>query len=162
MSTSDSPIVAIDSMVLVWGIREDGDWEQIERAKWLFLELEEQGAQVLLPSVALAEYLTPVDVDKQGEVISTLNTRFIIPPFDVKCAALASRLFRQGKSRVKKGAKDSRRSLRADTLIIATAAVHGARVFYSNDKRCRKLVSDCVPRLEAKDLPTMAPNLFAQ
>ncbi|MBI4579501.1 MAG: hypothetical protein HY718_07360 [Planctomycetes bacterium] len=95
---ASDPIVAIDFMILVWGIRKTGTREQLQRARWLFQKLEEEEAQVILSSVALAEYLTPVPPDEHRDVIAALTKRFIVPPFDVRCASLAASLFAEGKN----------------------------------------------------------------
>ena len=115
---------------------------------------------MILPSVALAEYLTPIDLVHHKEVIAALTKRFIVPPFDVRCASLAASLFAQGKDLRLRGKGDVRKTLRADSLIIATAVVHGARTLYTGDGDCRKLAAK-VPRLEVKDLPDIPPDLFA-
>jgi hypothetical protein len=120
-------------MTLVWGYRSQGTPNQKQRAKWLFEELGEDEAQIVLPSVALSEYLTPVDPKKHRDVIARLNERFIIASFDVTCAGLAASLFSQGKPIRKTRVPETRKILRADCLIIASAAMFGAREFYSGD-----------------------------
>ena len=85
-------------MTLIWGIRCEGTDEEKQRADWLFRELEEDAAEIVIPSVALAEYLVHVDPQRHQETIAPLDERFRIQPFDVKCAALAARLFLQGRS----------------------------------------------------------------
>ncbi|MBN2563934.1 MAG: type II toxin-antitoxin system VapC family toxin [Phycisphaerae bacterium] len=130
-----------------------------KRAKWLFESLEDEGSQIVVPAVALSEYLTKVDRNQQKGVVASLGTRFIIAPFDVKCAALAAFLFSEGQGVVKKGQKGSRAMLRADSLIIATAVCHGVSIFYSGDKDCRKLAKR-VPQLTVLDLPTVPLSLF--
>jgi hypothetical protein len=54
-------------MTLVWGIRKDGPKEKLQRAQWLFRELEDARAQIVLPAIALAEYLTPIPADRHGD-----------------------------------------------------------------------------------------------
>lgn len=157
--TANARLVAIDSQILVWGIRNQGTKEQKSRAKWLFQSLEDEDSQIIVPAVALSEYLTKVGQGHQKDVIASLATRFIIAPFDVKCVALAATLFSEGQGIVTKGRKGNRSMLRADSLIIATAACQGASAFYSGDANCRKL-AERVPRLEVFDLPSIAPSLF--
>lgn len=159
-SSSLGQIVAVDTMILVWGIRKAGDEDQIKHAAWLFQELDDTNAQVIVPSVALAEYLVPFDPKKHADVVAPLAKRFIIAPFDVKCAALAARLFVEGKEDREMSVENARNLLKADSLIIATAAVNGARLFYSEDEQCRKLAERA--NLTAKALPTIAPDLFSQ
>ena len=159
-SKRSARLVAIDSQILVWGIRKEGNEEQKKRTGWLFQELDESKAQVIVPAVALSEYLTKVQPNEQRDVIATLAARFIIAPFDVECAALAAQLFSQGRGIVKGKTRGGRSTLRADALIIATAAVHGAEAFYSGDAICRKMAS-LVPRLEVLDVPKQPPDLFS-
>ena len=122
----DGRLVAIDTMVLVWGIRKEGGEEQKKRAKWLFDRLHDEKAQILVPSVAVCEYVTPVEPEKRNEVIAALSSRFIIPPFDVRCAALAAQLFKDGKSTRKMDSPGARKCLRSDAFIITTAPVRAA------------------------------------
>ena len=50
MSKSKVPyIVGIDTQTLVWAVRQEGTANELERAKWLFEELEVANAQVLYP-----------------------------------------------------------------------------------------------------------------
>lgn len=159
-SANIGQIVAVDTMILIWGVRKDGDANQRKHAAWLFKGLEDANAQIIVPSVALAEYLVLVDPQKHADAVAPLAKRFIIAPFDVKCAALAARLFVEGKQDREMSVQSARNLLKADSLIIATAAVHGARTFYSDDGRCRKLAERA--NLSAEALPTIAPDLFSQ
>src|SRR5207247_2316967 len=136
---AEQPLYAIDSMVLVWAVRRQGTAEQIKRARWLFEQFEQENAQVIVPSVAVAEYLSPADPKDHAGIVAAITARFVVPPFDVRCAALAAALFNTGQTGRPKGEVNARKALRADSLIIATASTHGARVFYSGDSRCRKL-----------------------
>ena len=160
-SESASALVAVDTMVLVWGIRKEGTDRQRKRAKWLFEQLEEDNAQIIIPSVALSEYLTAVEPQHHADVIARLTNRFLVHPFDLRCASVAASLFRKGKAQLSlRSRKGARAYLRADCLIIATAAIYGAKIFYSGDKNCRKLASNAT-KLTVRDLPTVAPTLFS-
>src|SRR5437773_2484919 len=107
-------------MVLVWGIRKVGPQDILERARLLFYQLEKDDRQIMVPSIVVSEYLTHVDGQYHGETIELLRKKFFIPPFDVQAASLAAHLFQLGQSgRGNKGAPDSRKCLRADSLIIA-------------------------------------------
>lgn len=161
MTSSSGHIVAIDTMILIWGIRRQGKAKQIKRADWLFGSFEENGTQVIVPTVSLAEYLIPSDPMKHNDIVAPLAKRFILAPFDARCAPLAARLFAHGKEERKMGVENARNLLRSDSLIIATAAVHGATTFYSDDALCRNLAKR-VPRLLVEGLPTIAPDLFSQ
>jgi predicted nucleic acid-binding protein len=148
-------------MTLVWGVRGVGDAAQCKRARWLFEELEHDECQVVLPAVALSEYLTPIPADRHDEVTAALSTRFQICPFDVRCAAVAARLWTEGRRVRAKGVPDGRKTLRADCLIVATAHCHQAEEFYSSDAQCRKL-AERLGRWAVRDLPEIPPSLFEQ
>lgn len=165
MSAKDTPrIVAVDTMILVWGIREARLPERDQstphkQAKWLFQGLDSEQSQVIIPAVALAEYLTPIHEKDHAENVATLSKRFLIQPFDVNCASLAARLFQVGKSVRPMKSPAARKCLRADCLIVATAHVHGATAFYSADGDCRKLAQK-LSGWTVQGLPDIAPSLF--
>jgi len=81
----------------------------------------------------------------------------VIIPFDVKCASLAANLFSIGKELRQGGIPGGRACLRADTLIIASAKMYGAKVFYSDDDDCVKLAGQV---MTAKKLPDQPNTLF--
>jgi predicted nucleic acid-binding protein len=154
-----SNIVAIDSQTLIWGVRKEGNAEQLQRAQWLFEELSNiRNCQVLISSIVIAEYLVPADKKAHPAIIESINQRFLVKPFDVQCSSLAADLFRRGKPMRPNGVPMGREVLRADTLIIATAKVHRAQIFYSGDVDCRALAGTI---MEARDLPLNSPNLFS-
>lgn len=152
-------IVAIDSMTLVWGVSKKGDPDGIKHAKYLFMQLNEEKAQIVIPSVVVAEYITPCSSRREREeVVAALGERFIIAPFDAKDAIEAADLWNCGKRKRERKRPGARVRLRADTLIIATAHNHGAQVFYTDDQDCFTMASRI---MQAKHLPTIPPNLFA-
>lgn len=123
------PIVAIDSNTLMWGIRRQGPPEQLDRARWLFESFDREKTRVILSAVALSEYLTVYDPAQHASIVTALNERFVIMPFDVRCASLAATLFMDGKPLRDLSIPGARAALRADTLIIATASINGATTF---------------------------------
>src|SRR5215212_2973238 len=90
------PIVSVDSMPLVWGLRKQGPAEQCARAQWLFDQFTKRTTQIILATVVLAEYLTVIDKANHPGVIAELKNRFLIMPFDDKCASTAAALFKTG------------------------------------------------------------------
>src|SRR5688500_7527871 len=108
MSIAIDPIVAVDAMVLVCGLRDDGPAEKCKKAQWLFRQFTARKTQVILPSVALAEYLTNVQAADQPNVIAELKERFLIMPFDETCAVWATELFRHGLKMRTKGVEGGR------------------------------------------------------
>ncbi len=154
------PIVAaIDTEALIWGVRQKGQRDKLERGKWLFEELEDINARIIVPAVVVAEYLVRVDLLRREAVITELSRRFIIPSFDVKCAAIAAGLYKFGDAQRPRGAADRRKCLKADCLIIPTAHSHKAQRFYSHDKDCRKL-AQTLSGWDVRDLPESPSSLF--
>ena len=152
-------IVSLDSMTLVWGIRKKGQPDKVKHARYLFELLEKEEAQIIIPSVVIAEFVIPFKTRKEREdVIARMRDRFLIASFDARDAILAAELWVAGKSGRQMKKDDARVCLRADSLIIATAYNHGARVFYTDDGDCFNMASKV---MEAKRLPTIPPDLFA-
>lgn len=162
------PLVAIDSNALVFGVlllsasgTHKHDADLVQRAKWLFEKLDREEAQIIVPAIVVAEYLSHVEQRRHAEMIELMRARFVLPSFDVKSASLAAELFNHGQaSRANKGSPNGRKVLRADSLIVATAKTQGARVFYSHDENCRAMAERA--KMDAFDLPTMPEELFEQ
>jgi predicted nucleic acid-binding protein len=151
-------VVAIDTMTLVWGIRRKGPEEKIKHAGYLFKELEQEEAQIIVPSVVVMEFITPMrSSEERANVIAALSERFLIEPFDVRDAALAADLWNYGKAKREMKKEGSRACLRADAIIVATAMNHGATEFYTEDDDCFNMANKV---MTAKRLPVIAPNLF--
>lgn len=151
-------IVAVDTMTLIWGIRHDGPDTQCKRARWLFRKLDDEGAQVVIPSVSLSEYLVPLDPAKRSAVATQMSERFIVAPFDLPSSVLAATLFVEERGARKGNEPNARKVLRADCLIVATAKVHGATRFFSEDKECRSIANRA--GLEGRALPDAPEYLF--
>lgn len=155
--TKEKPVVAIDSMTLVWGIRQVGSPEQLRRAKYLFDLLDDQGAQIIVPSVVVSEFLVCIEPERHAAIIATISSRFLIAPFDARCASLAATMFVAGKGGINKGQPNARICLKADCLVVATAVCHGAKRFYSGDQECRDRAAKYI---EVRDLPMTSELLF--
>jgi len=153
-----SKLVAIDTQILIWGVRGQGEEWQREQAQWLFEELDENNAQVVVPSIVVAEYLTHVADTHRGSVLAALSDRFIIAPFDAECVVEAARLYELGDTMRPRGKEGSRHVLRADANIIATARCKQAAILYTADEKCRKLASKV---MNARGLPDQPPTLFS-
>jgi predicted nucleic acid-binding protein len=152
-------LIAIESQVLVWGVRKVGPSQQLQRAKWLIDQLEAEDAQIIVPSIVLSEYLCEIPAADHPATIAAFTKRFLVMPFDVLCTSVAAELFEHGKAGRPKGIPGSRKVLRADAMIIATAARHGAKVFYSHDRDCRSLAKK-ITTWEVRDLPDQPNHLF--
>ena len=150
-------VVAVDTNILVWGVRRKGPPEKIEYAGYLFKELEQEGAQIVIPSIVVCEYINIVSPSDRGKVVAAINERFRIEPFDIKDVVTAAELWDFGKAGRKMQQPNARAVLRADALIIATAKNHGATEFYTEDNDLFTMANKI---MTAKRLPTMPPTLF--
>lgn len=154
------PIVALDSNILMWGIRKKGDPNKVRYARYLFQGLQEENAQIILPSVAVAEFLIPFKLSKEREaVIAEMRKRFIIAPFDARAAAISVELWHDGKKSREKKQPGARAYLRADSMIVATAYSHGAQVFYTDDVDCANMARKRIPQV--RGLPRIGQHLWA-
>jgi hypothetical protein len=157
--------VALDTMFLIWALRKDPrkeklsehDAEMLRRSRILLRDLDEKKQIVILPAVAAAELLCPIDPKEHGKFIAVLTQRFFCPPFDIRAASLAAELWQYHRG-LPSTEQTSRTVLKADVLIISSAKVGGASTFYSHDAKCRKLATHA--GLKARDLPTHSENLF--
>lgn len=157
--------VCLDNNILIWGIRgiaSLGQESMIGRAKVLLKELDDENAEVLIPAVVVAEFLTGVPKDQHVELLNVLNRRFQVPPFDVRAAAVAAALSRDFAER-KPPLRESIQAevpgilsvkIKADVQILATAIARRADVLYTHD---RSLIKMATGLLEVRELPPLPP-----
>jgi predicted nucleic acid-binding protein len=120
------------------------------RSKILLFSLAESKATVFLPTVAIAELLVPVPESQKGVLIAQLGERFVIPPFDLRAAAIASDLEAKYRNLSQAPRYEQRNVLKADAMIIASAKAAGAVEFFTSDQRCRTMANLV---MDGKDLP---------
>jgi hypothetical protein len=159
MAIQFPPIVAVDSMTLVWGLRNIGSEDQCRNAGWLLDQFTRRKTQVILPSVALSEYLTAFDPAQHEAVRETLGKRFLFRDFTDDCAPLAAKLFRSGSKMRVKNDPGGRAVLRADCLIVATAHISGAACLFSNDSGVLAL-ADTITKGFGQDIPEPPKDMF--
>lgn len=164
-----------DSQVLMWAFpwamrpdkkksRGSQDVPQMRlRAKILMRLLEERGIQLCVPSVVVSELLAGIDPRKYASILAEFEDRFFCPPFDIKASALAATLwqFERGlPGTPNKGLPAAERTERpifkSDILIVASARIAGASLFYSHDGKCRRLAEQA--GMAAADLPHSSGN----
>lgn len=152
-------VVAIDSQVLAWYVQDPSVNVdvRVRRARWLIDGLVRDRAQILLPSVALSEFLYPVDDVDRRAMWATVADIFQIAPHDAHAAEIGAKLSVLALARPRKEPGD-RQVAKADAQIVASAKAAGATVFYSNDPGCRELAAQV--GMEAIDLPDIAPTIF--
>jgi len=152
---------AFDTMTVIYELAEGHADPAIQelhrRARILSAALTEQKATIILPTVVVSELLTGIEPANHGQFLATLQARFLIPPLDLRAAALAAQLWIEHR-KLPPDQKLERRVLKADVLVVASAKVAGATVFYSHDTKARTLAN--LAKMEARDLPTHSEKLF--
>jgi predicted nucleic acid-binding protein len=157
--------VGVDAMVNHLGTEKDSPQGQEEHAPKCHRNAAEspdsardargRKETVVVPSVAVAEVLLGVDEDEHGHFIAELQTRFFLPPFDLRATVIAAKLW-QAHRELPKEDQIERKYLKADVMILATAKVAGATRFYSHERKLRKLADEL--GMEGRDLPLHSEN----
>lgn len=159
--------VSMDTMTLIWGMQGYGaksgnplqpDLREMQyRARVLLELLTEAKEEIALASVAVSEFLVGVPPDRHKDFLAEIDKQFRVHPFDLPACALAANLWIQHKQLPKTGQVD-RQCLKSDVLIVATAKMAGAAVFYSHDAKCRKLAD--LAGMKGEPLPARHPQMF--
>jgi predicted nucleic acid-binding protein len=157
--------VCLDNHILIWGIRgvaTSGQEGMIQRALDLLGDLEENDADILIPSVVASEFLAGVAKTQHTELLRVLNLRFQLPPFDVRSAAMAAEIWRDAaelnpnlREQIRENFPGTERAkIKADIQIVATALVHRADILYTHDGVLRSIATG---RIDVRELPPPRP-----
>jgi predicted nucleic acid-binding protein len=155
--------VALDTMTLIWGLQRGGNPSQSDlhemqfRATVLIEALQQAKDKIIIPCVAVAELLVGVDPADHANFIAVIQKNFFCPPFDIRASELAAKLHLEHK-KLPVEDRQSRKTLKSDAMIVATAKAAGASAFYSHDPKCRKMAS--LLGIVPKELPTRHPDMF--
>jgi len=131
------------------------DNELVISSKILLTKLTREKATVVLPTICVSEMLVPVEHDRHGTLLMQLQSLFLCYPFDIRASSIAAELFKQHRAMNEAERYRDRILLKADVMIVATAASAGATDFYSNDIGCRRLAGFVS---NAHELPANDPN----
>lgn len=158
--------VCLDNNILIWGVRgvaTSGQEEMIQRAQAFFEDLDASDADILIPTVVVAEFLAGVPKQQHLGLLDVLHRRFQVVPFDVRTAAIAAELWRDAAERnphLKDQIRDAfpgieRAKIKADLMILATALARGADVLYTHDGPLKMAAGG---RIEVRELPPPRPR----
>jgi predicted nucleic acid-binding protein len=153
------PIVAIDTNILAWYVQDPATNTdpRVERAQWLIADLREAGAHIIVPSIALSEFLHPIPTEDRSAAWKAVSQLFHIAPHDARAAEIGADLASRSLAAQRRRPGD-RHVQKADAQIVASAKAAGAQVFFSNDAECRALAA--AAGMRALDLPAMPSTLF--
>ncbi len=131
-------MIAIDTGVLIWGIRghvQEGREDMVSRARDLIADHKERRIPVMVPSIVLAEYLSDFDSASQEKQRIAVAQSYFVAPFDNEAAWIAGELYDKEKVRVIREGGTPKQCIHADLKIIATAIAHGATAIYTDNTK---------------------------
>jgi predicted nucleic acid-binding protein len=130
--------ICFDTGPMIWGVRGDADEgreDMIERSRVYIQHLQEHGYAIMVPPPVISEYLGG-STKTQFDEARILRRGFMIPVFDTEVAVMAARLFNRDKfEEIKNETGTSKRCLKIDCLIIATAIVNNAERIITDNLR---------------------------
>ena len=94
------------------------------RSRVLIRDLEDKGEKIIIPAVAVAELITPLEPHSARTVHSGSHGPIFLPTIRPRAAAMAAQLW-QWHRRLPEQDQTQRSVLKADVLIIAVAKVAG-------------------------------------
>lgn len=78
-------MIAVDTHIFAWGIQKERDPihpDNVERAIQPLRDQRDAGQPIIVPSVALAEYVSGQNADRQRSATDIIGKAFFIAPFD--------------------------------------------------------------------------------
>ena len=145
-------MICIDTNVLIWGVQgvaRPAQQGMIDRTRRWLAQLARDNEQLMVPSVAVGEYLQGFPAEEQAAQLEVLSGVFFVAAYDARCAALAADLQRIGPAA--RNEPGVRVAFRADVQIIATAICHGAsQIATGNIEEFRRIARD---RIQVIDVP---------
>lgn len=146
-------MICIDTTVLIWGVQGVARPSQegmIDRTRRYLAQLTRDNEQIMVPSVAVGEYLQGFPAEEQTAQFEVLAGVFFVPAYDARCAALAAELQRVGPPA--RGEPGVRVAFRADAQIVATAICHGAsQIVTGNLEEFRRIARDRIRVVEVPE-----------
>jgi predicted nucleic acid-binding protein len=101
------------------------------RCREALARLTEEKVTLLLPSIALSEYMRGVAHEEMAEHLVRLRRNFVIVPFDAEAALLGARVFQACREHCKGQAPAQ--ALRADFMIVGTVLAKGVSFVLADD-----------------------------
>ena len=159
-------ILCIDSQILIWGIKKqctEGQENMIQRAEYFFKWADEEKHHLLIPTVVIAEILSPEPREKHSEIMSLISENFIIGNFDTLCAIRYANILNSRFMDLKKFAYDNgirREKMKTDFMIVSTALAYNANIIYSNDAHLTTYAKGLIAVNNIPQMPEIQMNIF--
>ena len=138
----------VDTQILFWSLVQKAppnDPDAIKKALNLFRWLDEQGFNLIVPSLVVGELLVPVPPEQHGTIIKQVQENWIVVDFDIKVAAEFARLRHKYLSETARRQLQQmmsgvpHRTIVADMMILATALANKADYLITDDIGMSKL-----------------------
>lgn len=158
--------VCLDTNIMIWGVKGEaspGQESNIPKAEALLKNIaKDKNLEPCITSVVLAELLVKVPLEQHEAFKRKLSEAFQILPFDALAAKEFGAIWNKNVSdgvvkELKEGKRRSKHELKADCMILATAASRRVSCLYSHDRGIKKLGEGVV---EVKDLPAVPPKIL--
>lgn len=165
-------MIALDTNILIYASKQPqeadpGGYHQSARELIAGFETQQKDKRVILPSLCLAEYLTPVPKSKRNAVLKNLEAWSFIAGFDARAANITADLmhdvFEDWKNEravrpESEYAQRPRQMIKSDVIVLATAIAHGGTILYTTDEAIFSRLAG--GQIEVKSLPALQPMLF--
>lgn len=159
--------VALDTSVLIRGIRQEQDPHDpkaVDRAKSLIAQLQEDGIPIVIPSIAIGEYLARTPDTDIPETLRVFGDSFMVEPFDSFAAAIAGKIQQKYEGLIKESSQGAgRQCVKSDIWILATAIMCGASALYVHEDWLLKFGAKVELPINILPVPSMRdkqPPLF--
>jgi hypothetical protein len=129
-------MICFDTMLLIWGVQGQASsqhHEMVSRTKRYIASLAKANQRIMVPTPALTEYLQHFDDLERKRQLELLERHFLIASYNLLATYLAAGLARKT-GRPESSSAVPRQCVKTDYQIIATAAVHGAKLLVTAEQ----------------------------
>jgi len=157
-------MIVVDTHILAWGGQNERDPhcpDGVERAIQLFSDQHTKKQTIVVPVIALAEYLSGQKSERCRSIQDIVGRAFFIAPFNTQAADIAAQLYNKRISdAIRQGNSVTRDALKDDYKILATAICQGATHLYTHDPWIAKIEQHGIAKRTVKvvQLPSLRPQ----
>ena len=150
--------VCFDTQILIWGVQRTSKPSQadmIKRTETLLKQLDRNKTRIVVPSIALGEFLLGIPLEQHMATVAIFKKRFMVAPYDAQAAEIFVQLWNSYNNQTHQDneEKPSRTFLRADAMIVATAIARDVDTIYTDDPWFEKFAGLSVHVDKISDIP---------
>ncbi len=158
-----SRLVAIDTMVCIWGIKKEADRDNmISRCGHLLDYHQKRGDLIMIPAPVLGEMLAPVPLEKRAELSNLVANNFRVFAYDILATESFAEMMYQyltdkspeSLTAYRIEARVPRQKVKVDYMIAAIAHAQKAECLYTDDEELRKFADKFI---EVRSVPMRPP-----